>query len=101
MQKEGSHFGEIGDRVCPRANITMAVTVDCKVNLTADAVALYVTVSSSVRGRFNRNAVLLRPGVETTLAFLPWGVRPSNAAFQASLSVQGVNLGTVKSVKAA
>lgn len=79
----------------PTANITVAVAHGNRVILTADAVALYVTVSSSVRGRFDKNGVLLRPGVDATFVFLPWGEEPSKAAFAASLSVQGVNIGKV------
>ena len=44
--------------------------------LRADVVVLYATVSSSARGRFDRNGVLLRPGVGTELTFSPWGPDP-------------------------
>jgi hypothetical protein len=82
------------DLSLPTANINVTIE-DYRVTLTADAVALYVTVSSSVRGRFKRNAVLMRPGVALTFDFLPWNDEPSNATFAASLSVQGVNVGNV------
>ena len=75
------------------SNVTLT-TSGLTVTLTTDAVTLYATVSSSARGRFDRNGVLLRPGVETKLTFVPWEV--SGASFALSLRVEAVNLGSVK-----
>ena len=78
------------------------------VTLAADAVTLYAVVTSSLRGRFDRNGVLLQPGVQTGLMFLPWGQEveagaggdpeEAAAAFCASLTVEAVNLGSVTTV---
>ena len=70
----------------------------CSVALTSDAVALYVTLSSSLRGRFSTNGVLLRPHTPRKLAFLPFelhavGFEFGAANFSSTLSLQAVNLG--------
>jgi hypothetical protein len=78
------------------ANVTLT-TSGLTVTLKADAVTLYATVSSSVRGRFDRNAILLRPGVASKLTFLPREeVGGGGASFASTLHLEAVNLGSVK-----
>ena len=68
--------------------------------LSSDAVALFVMVHSTLRGRWSDNGVLVLPGEPTTLGFMPWGAAPGGAkAFGASLHVDVANAGSVVSVQ--
>ena len=77
--------------------------------LTSDHVALFAVVRSSFRGKFDRNGVLLLPGEPQTFRFIPWGADLSSTAaesdfiiptpaFQASLTLDAVNLGIASSI---
>ena len=81
------------------ANVSLADTVKPNddgrhtVVLTSNAVALFVMVHSSLRGRFDRNGVLLLPGLSVELAFISWGPQQDSLrryTWTASTSVLGI-----------
>jgi hypothetical protein len=61
------------------------------VDLESDAVALFVTLTSSVFGRFDRNGILLLPGEPQRLQFTGWE-KFTIGEFRATLGIQGVNV---------
>ena len=65
------------------------------ITLEADAVALFVMLTSSVYGRFDRNGVLLLPHEAQRLRFIAWEDFDL-ATFEAELDVQGVNVASVR-----
>ena len=65
------------------------------VSLESDAVALFVALTSSVYGRFDRNGVLLVPAELQRLRFVAWEDFDL-AAFKAGLDVQGVNVASAR-----
>ena len=87
-----AHFPELN---LTAANVTTKVAAESgnivNVTLEADAVALYVTLSSSVLGRFSSNGLLLLPHHPQQLQFTAWE-EFDIASFHTTVDVQGVNL---------
>jgi len=70
------------------ATITMAVGAvssadgSVPITLTSDATAMYVYLTTAASGRFDANAILLRPGASgaRVVRFLPFGDAPVDLA---------------------
>lgn len=84
---DGSAGGDVALPVRPKAldlpdpHLALATSVvdgTVRARVTAEAVALYVTVEADVAGRFSTNAVAVFPGQPAEITFTPEAARPED-----------------------